>query len=122
MTYDGTDANTGSTVVTINEQRLFFSVKGIGLVAIALSYWFFGQALATEASFFYSAFDEEGEESVRISKETKSTKIPSNDSHLEKTSASKTIKEDEIFLSLRICLIASKKGSDSISPTVPPIS
>ena len=36
----------------------------------------------------------EGEESVRISKETKSTKIPSNDSHLEKNSASKTIKEE----------------------------
>ena len=36
----------------------------------------------------------EGEESVRISKEIKSTKIPSNDSHLEKTSASKTIKEE----------------------------
>ena len=36
----------------------------------------------------------EGEESVRITKETKSIKIPSNDSQLEKTSASKTIKEE----------------------------
>ena len=32
------------------------------------------------------------------------------------------INKDETFLSFRICLIASKKGNDSISPTVPPIS
>ena len=57
----------------------------------------------------------EGEESVRISKETKSTKIPSNDSHLEKTSASKTIKEE---LSLPKKVTSNDDGYEVLAPMV----
>ena len=32
------------------------------------------------------------------------------------------LEDEDIFLSFLICLIASKKGRDSMSPTVPPIS